>query len=193
MGIEIFSDMINALKEIVKLADIPEKEREYYRRVEGDTFTVLYSAISLVQNRLGRLLQIDDQDVFIRELRGLDNLDEWINIERDVRLCDKMDAAGREMQGLSRKIKGRIAIQSWRDFTLFTARVIGHEETLANFINDSLSHLARMSDAAARSSTGYERARDAVRETRDAVDKERRILMLIEREFRRNLYHRNGR
>ena len=187
MGIEIFSDLIKAVKEIVKLADIPEREREYYRRVEGDTFTVLYSAISLVQNRLGRLLQIDDQDVFIRELRGLDNLDEWINIERKVRLCDRMDAAGREMQGLSRKIKGRIAIQNWRDFDLFAARVIGREETLADFINDSLSHLARMSDDAARSSTGYGRAREAVRETRDAVDKERKSLISIEIEFRGNL------
>ena len=187
MVIEIFSDIINAVKEIVKLADIPEKEREYYRWVVGDTYTVLYSAISLVQNRLGRLLQIDDQDVFIRELRGLDNLDEWINIERDVRLCDRMDAAGREMQGLSRKIRGRIAVQSWRDFNLLVARVIGREKTLADFIKDSLSHLARMSDDAARSSTGYERAREAVRETRDAVDKEREILILSEIEFRRNL------
>ena len=180
MGIEIFSDMINAVKEIAKLAALPEEEREYYRGVVGDTYKLLYSATSLVQNRLGRLLQIDDQDVFVRELRGLDNLDEWKDIERDVRVCDKLSAAGREMQGLRRRIRGRISVRSWRDFNLLVALLLGREETLAEFIKDSLSHLARMSDDAARSSTGYERAREAVRETREAVDKERESLISSE-------------
>lgn len=183
MGIEIFSDMVNAVKEIAKLASIPEEEREYYREAVGDAYKLLYSAASLVQNRLGRLLQIDDQDVFIRELRGLDNLDEWIDIERDVRMCDKLRAVGYEMQNLRRMLRGRIAVRNWADFNRLVAMVLEREGTLAEFIKDSLSHLARMSDDAARSSTCYERAREAVRETRDAVNKERENIILDEREF----------
>lgn len=183
MAIEIFSDMINAVKEIARLAALPEEEREYYRGVVSETYELLHDAISLVRIRLGNLLQIDDHDVFIRELRGLDNLDEWIKIEQKVRLCHKLRAAGREMQGLRRRLRGRIAVRSWKDFRLLVALVLEREETLAEFIRHSLSHLASMSDGAARSSTGYEEAREAVRETKNAVDRELESLISAEEEL----------
>jgi hypothetical protein len=183
MVIGIFSDMVNAVKVIAKFAAIPEGEREHYREVMGDTYELLHSATSLVQNRLSRLLQIDDQGVFIRELRGLDNLDEWKDMERNVHFCHKLDAARYEMQTLMGRLKG-LSVPNWDDLNRHVDRVFVREGTLAEFINYSLLHLARMSDDAARSSTGYEMARKAVLETRDAVDKERNSLISSEREFR---------
>jgi hypothetical protein len=66
MEIKVFSDMIDALeragKGLVALADLSANERQRYREVVGETYSLLDSAIILVIVRLGHLLQLSAQD-----------------------------------------------------------------------------------------------------------------------------------
>ena len=188
MNIKIFSDAIGVLKEVGKgvaaLKDLPGKERDHYREVISETYSLLDSAVILVLNRLGDLLQIEEDDVFIRELRGLNNYDEWTGIERAVRLCSNLRAAGREMRKFESKLIDRIALTSPNDFFHLVRVILEQgEKALANFISESLSRLADMADGAEQSAAGFSEAKGAVRETRDALRKERENLIASEIEF----------
>ncbi len=58
-------------------------------------------------------------------------------------------------------------------------------ESLAQFITDSLRSVVSMADEAALSSEGYEKAKDAIRDMRNALRQVRESLMLAEIEFSR--------
>lgn len=187
MDISIFSDIIDTIEQlgkgVIALKNLPKKERQHYRDVLSETYTLLDSAVGLILCRLGDLLQIEDRKDFLKELRSLNNFNEWENIERNVRLCSNLRATGREMQGLADKLLLHISLRNSIAFDRLMYQILESEGRLADFIGSSLSHLADMADMASKSSKGYAKAMKAVRETRDALSKERKSLISSEIEF----------
>jgi hypothetical protein len=189
MEIKVFSDMIDALEKagrgFVALVDLSASERQRYREVLGETYSLLDSAIMLVVIRLGDLLQLSDQDriSFLEELRGLDNFKEWSRIERDVRLCSNLRAARRDMSTLGNRLRVQVAVGNSPDFRDLLDFVLESEGSLADFISNSLTKLAQLADEAQSGSRGYKRAVKAVHETRESLKMERQKLITSEIKF----------
>ncbi len=189
MEIRIFKDIIDTIEQlgkgIIALKNLPKKERQHYRDVLSETYSLLDSAVNLVLCRLGDILQIEDRKDFIKELRLLNNFDKWMDIERNVRLCSNLRATGREMQALGDKLLRRISLSKPYDFERLVRQILEGEGSLADFIGFALSDLANMADMASKSSGGYSKAKQAVRKTRDVLSKERKSLISSEIEFYR--------
>jgi hypothetical protein len=189
MEVKIFTDVIDALekvgKAVIALKDMPKKQRTAYRDAVRDTYKLLDSALNLVSNRLSDLVQIakTDQNKFIAELKALDNEQEWKRISRDVRLCETLRIAHREMDGLTLKVMAFVSGRDWENTRKLVDQVLEREGTLANFISNSLKSLAKQAETASQSSDGFDHALKAVSKTNNKLDKERLRLIKSEIEF----------
>jgi hypothetical protein len=105
MTFKIFTDAINALeklrKSIATIANIPKAKRTAYRDAVRDTYSLLDSALNLVSNRLGDLIQLAEQDrkKFTAELRALANEKGW---EKIIEMCGYVVATNLFMCGNTR-------------------------------------------------------------------------------------------
>jgi len=185
MEFKMFKDMLDAVEQLAKgvqaLKDLPKKDRDRYREVIAETYSLLDSALTMVINRLGDVMHVDDDQAFVHEVRALDNVADWTQLERDVRLCSNLRATGREMQTLWQRLKGRITLKNQEAFDRLVFRCLEQGEgELASFINDSLERLAAAGAASKPTETG--KLRTEVRKIREKARKERRAL--IESELR---------
>ena len=190
MKFSMFKDMLDSVEQLGKgiqaLKDLPPKDRDRYRRVIGETYSLLDSALTMVINRLGDVTYVDDDDEFSREVRALDNVTEWTQLERDVRLCSNLRATGREMRTLWERLKGRITLKNQGDFDQLVYQCLEQGEgELADFINASLGRLATAETQAAPS--GIKDLRTEVQQVREALQAERRDLMERELSFYKSI------
>ena len=180
----MFKDMLDAVEQLGKgikaLTDLPEKDRNRYREVIGETYSLLDSALTMVINRLGDISHIEKDQEFLQSVRELDNLAEWTQLERDVRLCSNLRTAGREMSILWNKLKGRVTLRNQDDFFRLVYHCLEQGEgKLADHINSSLEQL---------SAAGAAATPEVVKELRGDVISIRRVLqeerrLLIEKEL----------
>lgn len=186
MELKIFTDVVEALEKITKalieLKNIPRNKRTEYREAVAKSYQLLNTATNLIILRLGDVLLLEKQAAFAAELRKLDNNADWMNLERDVRLCSNLRDVHGAMDGLlSRMIhfRGR----DWSNARELVDRLLEREGTLADYIGGRLSHLSRMAKNAETSVSGYRRARTAVERVRDSAKKERARLLRSELQF----------
>lgn len=195
--LRLFTDFYAALKELsgdlVGLQELAEQERRRYLELVRDTYELFDTAVLLVLNRLGELQRLAEQgrrDEFVSELRGLDRIQEWLDLEREVRMCANLRAAGGEMQSLTR-YKGRIVIRNWDAFQELVHYILSEgESTLAFRIGESLRDLAEHADAAASSPAGYEQALAMIGSTSEALRQERRRFIADEQDVYSYIYGR---
>ena len=160
------------------LLRLPKNERKKYRDVVNDTFTMLDSALTLVLNRLGDLLQMTDKDRFASELRSLQYHPEWTQLEREVRLCNNLRAAAREMDAVQDRIKGKLSLKDRRSFRELVDYILDRgEQQLAGFIVRSLANLSALADSAMNSDDGHRKAKQVVRRAREKFNKSRMALI----------------
>ena len=184
--VKVFSDAVDALEKIAKalveLRNIPRNQRAQYRNAVAKSYQLLNTATNLIILRLDDVLLLNDQAVFASELRKLGNNKEWMNLERDVRLCSNLRDVHGDMDGLlSRMIhfRGR----DWSNARDLVDRLLEREGTLADYIGARLSHLAQMADTAAGSANEYQQVRLAVERVRNHVKRERIRLLRSEVKF----------
>jgi len=187
MEIKVFTDAIDALEKVAEavivVKDIPRETRKSYEDAAGEAFALMDSALLLVYNRLGNLFLIKDRDEFLRELAGLDNVKEWAEIERDVRLCRNLRATRREMTSLGQIILGQVSVEDHRKIRHLIDEVLEREGELADFIAKALKKLAQEAPQARTSEREYHRIRRTISKTKDAVRKERLRLVASELQF----------
>ena len=190
MSFQELSAMINSVMELgkaaVALKDVPDKQREHYREIIDETYSLLDSALMLIIRRLGDLLLIEETDKarFANELKRLDNYGEWEQLERDVRLCRPLRAASREMESIHTKLKDKISIKDRESLDHLIRYILREGEgSLANFISSSLYELSTKLDEACDRSEVYKRAIDAVHKTRDTLREERKRLIQSQVDF----------
>jgi hypothetical protein len=187
MEIKIFSDFLSLIegiaKDVATLAKLPERERKRHMAVLDETLVLLDSALLLIINRLGDIMHEAEREppnAFAEELGKLSNTQEWMRIERDVRLCSNLRAAGRELNSLAGRLSGRVSLKDQSSFNTLIWQVLEGEGRLADFVSHSLSSLAAMADSAAQSAEEFDKAYSLVRRTRDALLSERRRLVSMQ-------------
>jgi hypothetical protein len=146
-----------------RLVNLPAKERQYYRAVLTETYRLLDTAILIPITRLDKMLTIplSSKSKFIGELRSLDSVKDWRKIEREVNLCEPLYAAGQEMDGATRQLKGRLAIRNRQQLRNLINQLLDGERGFSYLISNSLKNLASMAD---NSKTSYAEKRKAVRD-----------------------------
>lgn len=189
-GFKKLSDMVGSAIELggaaAALKYVPEERRKHYREVIEETFSLLDSALMLIVRRLKDILLIAESDKarFADELKRLDNIEEWEQLERDVRLCRSLRIASREMDSLQAELKDRISIKDRETLRYLIQIVLREGEgSLAQFISSSLYSLSNKLNAAGEPSEVYARAVEAVRKTRDSLLEERNKLVQAQMRF----------
>jgi hypothetical protein len=181
MPISLFSDLIDVMGKaagsLKLLADLPKAERDSIRQTMDETYRLLDTTLNMVIIRLGDIaLQSSDAD-FLQEVAKLDNWNEWMQAEREFRLCRSLRVAVRETETLGRQLAGRVSVKDWDSLIqLMQAVLVGEGEVALTIVNQftTLSDNARIALSANQPAAPL---RDSVREFRAALIAERQQLL----------------
>lgn len=101
MELKLFTDLIDALGKVAgglkAFVNLPEAEREAMRNTLDETYRLIATTFNMVIIRLGDLLLHAADDDFLREAARLDTYNEWMQAEREFRLCRSLRVALREI------------------------------------------------------------------------------------------------
>ena len=115
MELKLFTDLIDVLGKVAgglkAIVNLPKAEREAMRRTLDETYRLIDTTLNMVIIRLGDILLHAADDDFLREAARLDNDNEWMQAEREFRLCRSLRVALRETQSLAGKLTG--AVNAW--------------------------------------------------------------------------------
>jgi len=118
MDIKLFSDLIDSVDKIggwLKSAvDLPKNERDKYRDVLDDTYSVIDAGFLLVITRLSDILDPAHSDRFDYEVRNLGNKKEWLETEKKIRLCASLRKTRKDMDTLKGDLAGAISTSDWK-------------------------------------------------------------------------------
>jgi hypothetical protein len=187
MDIKLFSDLIDALGKVMgglkTLSGLPKSERDRYRQMLDDTDQLIISTLTMIILRLGDILRLDEEDKFLKEVYGLDNYGEWLKAEQAFRLCKSLREAVGEAQGLSTRLAGKISVRDWDSLLAQMGQILAGERDLAAYINFHFADLASKANQARPGAQGAKDVRTEVEATRDALKKERELLLRQEVEL----------
>lgn len=172
--IDIIGQIWNGIKKVKKFT---KAEREKYRETIGETLRLLDNAINLIINRLGDLLIEENRSEFWKKLKGLNNVTEWYCIENDVRLCQNLRYASRDMDTLLGKLSKYIAISDPDSLMDLMGNIFEKEVRLADYIGRSLNNLASMYNE------DYDKALKAVQKFKEGLLDTRKKLVSLEAEI----------
>lgn len=148
MDLKLFSDVIDALTKAVNsvkaIGSIPAQQRDAFREALSDSFLVINTVLNMVIVRLHDVLMQENDDLFWDEIGRLGYDQDWMNVEREFRLCSSLRKIRREVAGL----RGYIAKQSVQDWDNLLAAMdshLGQEVAVADAISQSLRQLAEKS------------------------------------------------
>lgn len=189
--INLFSDAYKTLKSVFAdakaLLNIPGEEREKYRRALDETFTLLDSGILLVYSRLGDILIAARQDNsdggrnhLVKQLAALGNVEAWETLNRDVRLCRNLRETSREMEGLFRRLRGKLSVQDQAGLELLIRALLEGEGRLADWIGLKLQSLSALTDKA---KSNPDQVIKVLENTREALRTERMKLIRLQTEM----------
>src|SRR4030095_123363 len=177
MGVLDFDGLLKFLAEIgPKVAKLPASERQLYRDKIDETFRLLDQAISVVMNRLGTLLSIseDQKAKFIEGLRQLNNVNEWVEMERDIMLCKPIREALREGEAFLGNAKAQLFFKDPDNVINQLSALTSGRMGLAFYISDSLRGLAQMANTA---DLDFKKVQEAVSKKYDELRKKRQELV----------------
>lgn len=185
LPIGVFKDAVDALETLGSMAaqagGVPGARRKRYLQAVQDAYQLLNTAMNLVLVRLGDL-SLEKKKGFLDGLAALDNIHEWLAIERQLKLCSSLRATHTELDTAILRmsfLRGR----DWDKMRVLVDEVLEREGSLADFITKKLSSLSKRASKAAKSPEEYKRARQAVARVRATVAKERERLMRSETAF----------
>ena len=143
MKIKLFTNLIDALGKVAgglkALVNLPKAERETMRQTLDETNRLIDTTLNMVIIRLGDIhLHATDAD-FLREAARLDNYNEWLQVEREFRLCRSLRVALRETQTLAGKLAGAVSAKDWDALLQQMHAILATEGEVAVFIGRSFS------------------------------------------------------
>jgi hypothetical protein len=116
--LKLFTDLLDALGKVVTrlkvIFDLPKAEQEKYRQTLDETYRLLDTTLNMVIIRLGDILLKENDSDFLHETARLGNFDEWMQAEREFRLCRSLRVALGETKTLSAKLAGKLTTKDWR-------------------------------------------------------------------------------
>jgi hypothetical protein len=188
MGISLFSDIIDALGKVAgglkAIRDIPKAEREKYRQTLGDTYRLIDTTLNMVIIRLGDVLLQDNDNDFINEVQRLDNYGDWINAEREFRLCRSLRAARSETETLSASLPGQLSVNDWKALLDQMESILLTEGEVAEYIGRRFYELAESArNQAGPDAQALKATKGQIKEFRDSLVGERQKLISQEMEL----------
>lgn len=153
MELKLFTDLIDALGKVVgsvkALVNLPKAERELMRQTFDETYRLLDTTLNMVIIRLGDIqLRTADND-FLAEAVKLDNYSEWIQAEREFRLCRSLRVTLRETQSLAGKLAVAASANDWHALVQQMEAILATEGEVAVFIGHRFQQLANDARSAA--------------------------------------------
>ena len=145
MDIKLFTDLYNALRNVVTdlmtIVNLPKVQRDQYRRVIDETFRFIDTTLNIVIYQLGNIMQMEDDQDFLREVSKLDNNQEWAQRERIFGLCNNLHVTFREADTLSGRLGGH-SLRDWDTLLREMSYFFQAEEYTGHHISQQLRVLA---------------------------------------------------
>ena len=185
MEITLFKDLLDCSERVIgamrALANIPRNEREKYRVVLDETYTLLDTTLNMVTIKLGNVLMIQDDGTLMNEAASLANWQEWKEAERHFGLCDALRAAVAEAERLPAQITGSVSISDWDALKDQMRSILRSEGELANYVSFHFEQLfsMRMGPAPAQPAD----VRKQLFDFREALKTQRQRLLEQERDL----------
>lgn len=111
------TDLIDALGKVAgglkAIVNLPKTERETIRRTLDETYRLIDTTLNMVIIRLGDIQLHTSDDDFLREAARLNNYNEWMQAEREFRLCRSLHVALRETEALVGRQFGTVSTKDW--------------------------------------------------------------------------------
>lgn len=113
----LFTDLIDALGKVAgglkAIVNLPKSERETIRRTLDETYRLIDTTRNMLIVRLGDIQLQPTDDVVLREVARLVNYNEWMQAEREFRLCSSLRVALRETEALVDRQFGTVSTKDW--------------------------------------------------------------------------------
>jgi hypothetical protein len=181
MELKLFSDLIDTLGKVVTglktIVNLPRDQREKYRQTLDDTYRLIDTTLNMVIIRMGDVLLHSSNKDFLRETAQLENYDEWMQAEREFRLCRGLRAALSETQTLYNQLAGSISTHDWKALLQQMKAILATEGEVAEFIAQRFNSLAAAAQNATLNATSIATVRNEVKKFRQALIAERQQLI----------------
>lgn len=181
MEIRLFTDLIDALGKVAgglkTIVNLPKAERESIRHALDETYRLIDTTLNMVIIRLGDvLLQISDDD-FLREAALLDNYNEWMQAEREFRLCRSLRVTLRETETLAGRLASAVSVKDWDALLQKMHAILANEGEVAQFIGQQFQQLANDARIVNKTPQRTQSVRDALAAFRTSLVAERQELI----------------
>lgn len=181
MELKLFTDLIDALGKVVgglkAIIKLSKAERDAMRRTLDETYRLIDTTLNMVIIRLGDILLQASNDDFLREVARLDNYNEWMQAEREFRLCRSLRVALRETETLAVRLAGAVSAKDWDALLLQMQTTLATEGEVALFIGQQFQQLANDARHAAQDNQRTPAVRDALTAFRASLISERQELI----------------
>ncbi len=194
-AVTIFSDAIDVLEKIgnivISAGEIPGQTRRKYAEAVEETYGLIQTAVNLVYLRLGDLLNTKPNKEFLERASALDNIQEWWELERKIGLCSNLRLVHSEMDRLALSALFRWSKTDLKKVRSLVDEILEREGQLARFLS---RHLQRLAQEARKNPKAQDlkALRAEVKRKRDAIDAERKRLVMAEVAFLNALTARGG-
>lgn len=186
----ILDGSINLLIEIApKLVNLSKNEREEYRSKIEETYRLFDEVIVIMMNRLGAIKSIPDNNVdeFFKQIRLLNNVEEWVKIERDIRLCKPISDAMREMDSILPKLKAKLSLKDVEEVRLMFKMMTAGRASFADYITQSIENIVELSESKTPSHDSFLEIRNLVNQKYKELQQKRKELITAESEMYKSI------
>lgn len=181
MDLKFFTDLFDALGKVAGglkvIVNLPKTERETIRRTLDETYRLIDTTLNMVIIRLGDILLQTSNDEFLREVARLDNHNEWMQAEREFRLCRSLRVALRETETLAGRLAGAVSAKDWDALLQQMRGILATEGEVALFIGRRFQQLAGDARSASQNAGRIQSVRDALAAFRASLVAERQDLI----------------
>ncbi|MFQ6538810.1 MULTISPECIES: hypothetical protein [Aphanothece] len=187
MELKLFADLIDALGKVAgglkAIVNLPKAERETMRRTLDETYRLIDTTLNMVIIRLGDIQLQQSDDDLLREVARLENYDEWMQAERELRLCRSLRIALRETETLVGHLAGTVSTKDWDALLLQMQSILATEGEVALFIGQKFQQLANDARSVIQDMKQAPSIRDALADFRASLVAERQALIKQELEL----------
>lgn len=181
MELKLFTDLIDALGKVAgglkAIVNLPKAERETIRRTLDETYRLIDTTLNMVIIRLGDIQLQSNDDDFLREVGRLDNYNEWMQAEREFRLCRSLRVALRETETLAGRLSGAVSTKDWDALLQQMQSILATEGEVALFIAQQFQQLANDARSVMQDMKQTPSIRDALADFRAPLVAERQALI----------------
>ncbi|MBS0299123.1 MAG: hypothetical protein JSR32_04180 [Proteobacteria bacterium] len=152
MELRLFTDLIDVLGKVAgglkAIINLPKTERETIRRTLDETYRLIDTTFNMVTIQLGDIQLHAVDDDFLLEFTRLDNYNEWVQAEREFRLC--------------RSLRGAMSAKGWNALQQQMQTILATEGEVALFISQQFQQLANDARSATQDNQLTPPIRDAL-------------------------------